>query len=131
MVVYIYLSKGIAIYYAENLDNIVADINDVKPQIFTTVPRVLEKVYDKIVEKGKALTGIKRGLFFWALELGHRYQEPPKNSWLYNAKLAIARKLIFSKWKEALGGKVELIISGGAALQERLSRVFWAAGIKV
>lgn len=131
MVVYIYLSKGIQIYYAENLDNIVADINDVKPQIFTTVPRVLEKVYDKIIEKGKALTGIKKTLFFWAVELGHRYQEPSKNGFLYNLKLAIARKLIFSKWRDALGGNIKLIVSGGAALQERLSRIFWAADIKV
>src|SRR5690606_18999859 len=131
MVVYIYLSKGIQIYYAENLDNIVADINDVKPQIFTTVPRVLEKVYDKIIEKGKALTGLKKTLFFWAVELGHRYQEPPKNGFFYKIKLAIARKLIFSKWRDALGGNINLIVSGGAALQERLGRVFWAADIKV
>ncbi|RZF61286.1 AMP-dependent synthetase/ligase [Sphingobacterium corticibacterium] len=131
MVVYIYLSKGIQIYYAENLDNIVADINDVKPQIFTTVPRVLEKVYDKIIEKGKALTGIKKALFFWAVELGHRYQEPLKNGFFYNLKLAIARKLIFSKWRDALGGNIKLIVSGGAALQERLGRIFWAADIKV
>ncbi|WP_437918273.1 AMP-dependent synthetase/ligase [Sphingobacterium sp. LRF_L2] len=131
MVVYLYLSKGIQIYYAENLDNIVADINEVKPQIFTTVPRVLEKVYDKIVEKGKTLTGLKKTLFFWALDLGHNYQEPLKNGSFFNLKLGIARKLIFSKWKEALGGNIQLIISGGAALQERLGRVFWAAGIKV
>lgn len=131
MVVYIYLSKGIQIYYAENLDNIVADINDVKPQIFTTVPRVLEKVYDKIIEKGKGLTGIKKALFFWAVELGHRYQEPPKNGIFYNLKLAIARKLIFAKWRDALGGNIKLIVSGGAALQERLGRIFWAADIKV
>ncbi|PRD55755.1 AMP-dependent synthetase/ligase [Sphingobacterium gobiense] len=131
MVVYLYLSKGIQIYYAENLDNIVEDINDVKPQIFTTVPRVLEKVYDKIIEKGKALTGIKKALFFWAVNLGHRYQEPAKNSIFYSFQLGIARKLIFSKWKEALGGNIKLIISGGAALQERLGRIFWAAEIKV
>ncbi len=131
MVVYIYLTKRIEIHYAESLDNIVVDINDVKPQIFTSVPRVLEKVYDKIVDKGKALTGIKKALFFWALDLGHQFQEPPKNGFFYNFKLAIARKLIFSKWKEALGGNIEIIISGGAALQERLARVFWAAGIKV
>lgn len=131
MVVYMYLTKGISINYVENLDNIVADINDVKPQIFTTVPRVLEKVYDKVVEKGKALNGIKKSLFFWALELGHNFQEPPKNNTFYNLKLALARKLIFSKWKEALGGNIGLIISGGAALQERLARVFWAADIKV
>lgn len=131
MVVYLYLSRGVQIYYAENLDNIVVDINDVKPDLFTTVPRVLEKVYDKVVEKGKNLTGIKKSLFFWALNLGLRYQEPKKNSAFYNFQLGIARKLIFSKWKEALGGNIKLIISGGAALQERLARVFWAAGIKV
>ncbi|MGJ1447867.1 AMP-dependent synthetase/ligase [Sphingobacterium spiritivorum] len=131
MVVYLYFSRGVQIYYAENLDNIVADINEVKPMAFTTVPRVLEKVYDKIVEKGKALTGIKKALFFWALELGHKYQEPEKNGAFYNFKLGIARKLIFSKWKEALGGDIKLIVSGGAALQERLARVFWAAGIQV
>src|SRR5690606_6492666 len=95
------------------------------------VPRVLEKVYDKVVEKGKNLTGIKKAIFFWALELGLKYQEPLKNSSLYNLKLKLARKLIFSKWKEALGGEIKLIISGGAALQERLARVFWAADIKV
>lgn len=131
MVVYLYFSKGVQIYYAENLDNIVVDINEVKPDLFTTVPRVLEKVYDKVVEKGKNLTGIKKSLFFWALNLGLRYQEPNKNSAFYNFQLGIARKLIFSKWKEALGGNIKLIISGGAALQERLARVFWAAGIKV
>lgn len=131
MVVYLYLCKGIQIHYAENLDDIVGDINDVKPQIFTTVPRVLEKVYDKIIEKGKVLTGIKKTLFFWAVDLGHRFQEPPKNGFFYMFKLGIARKLIFSKWKEALGGNIKLIISGGAALQERLGRVFWAADIKV
>lgn len=131
MVVYLYISNGVHIYYAENLDNIVVDINEVKPQAFTTVPRVLEKVYDKIIEKGKALTGIKKALFFWAVELGHQYQEPLKNSAWYNFKLSIARKLIFSKWQEALGGNIDLIISGGAALQERLARVFWAADIKV
>jgi long-chain acyl-CoA synthetase len=131
MVVYLYLSKGVQIYYAENLDNIVVDINEVKPDLFTTVPRVLEKVYDKVVEKGKNLTGVKKSLFFWALNLGLRYQEPKKNSAFCNFQLGIARKLIFSKWKEALGGNIKLIISGGAALQERLARVFWAAGIKV
>lgn len=131
MVVYMYISKGVNIYYAENLDNIVADINDVKPEVFTTVPRVLEKVYDKIIEKGKALTGIKKSLFFWAVELGHQYQEPKLNGSWYNMKLAIARKLIFSKWQQALGGNIKFIISGGAALQQRLARVFWAADIKV
>ncbi|UIR56622.1 long-chain fatty acid--CoA ligase [Sphingobacterium sp. SRCM116780] len=131
MVVYMYYSKGVEIYFAENLDNIVVDINDVKPDLFTTVPRVLEKVYDKIVAKGKDLKGIKRSLFMWALDLGLRYQEPLKNSAWYNFQLSIARKLIFSKWQEALGGNIKIIVSGGAALQERLARVFWAAEMKV
>lgn len=131
MVVYMYISKGVNVYYAENLDNIVVDINDVKPQVFTTVPRVLEKVYDKIIEKGKALTGIKKSLFFWAVDLGHQFQEPKSNNAWYNFKLSIARKLIFSKWQQALGGEIKFIISGGAALQQRLARIFWAADIKV
>src|SRR5690606_12359380 len=131
MVVYMYISKGVNIYYAENLDNIVVDINEVKPEVFTTVPRVLEKVYDKVIEKGKALAGISKSLFFWAVELGHQYQEPKVNSAWYNFKLGIARKLIFSKWQQALGGNIKFIISGGAALQQRLARVFWAADIKV
>lgn len=131
MVVYIYLSRGVEIHYAESLDTIVADINDVKPDGFTTVPRVLEKVYDRIVAKGKELTGIKKALFFWAVNLGHEFQEPEKNSAWYNFRLGIARKLIFSKWQAALGGNIKVIISGGAALQPRLARIFWAAGIPV
>ena len=131
MVVYMYYSKGMQIYFSETLDNVVADINDVKPDVFTTVPRVLEKVYDKIIEKGKALTGIKRKIFFWAVELGLKFQEPEKNGIFYNLKLSIARKLIFTKWQEALGGNIKIIVSGGAALQERLARIFWAADLKV
>src|SRR5690606_5813184 len=124
-------SRGIEIHYAESLDTIVADINDVKQDGFTTVPRVLEKVYDSIMAKGKQLTGIKKALFFWAVELGHAFQEPGKNSAWYNFRLGIARKLIFSKWQAALGGNIKVIISGGAALQPRLARIFWAAGIPV
>ncbi len=131
MVVYLYFARGVEIHYAESLDTIVADINDVKPDGFTTVPRVLEKVYDRIVSKGKELTGVKRHIFFWALALGLRNKEPQKNSAWFNIRLAIARKLVFSKWQAALGGNIKLIISGGAALQPRLSRVFWAAGIPV
>lgn len=131
MVVYLYFSRGIEVFYAESLDTIVADINDVKPDGFTTVPRVLEKVYDGIIAKGKQLTGIKKALFFWAVNLGHQFQEPGKNSGWYLFKLGIARKLIFSKWAAALGGNIKVIISGGAALQPRLARIFWAAGIPV
>lgn len=131
MVVYMYFSLGISVYYAESMDTIIQDINEVKPNGFTTVPRVLEKVYDKIVSKGKALTGLKRAIFFWALDLGLRYKEPAMNGILYNAQLNLARKLVFKKWREALGGNVVALISGGAALQERLARVFWAAEIPV
>lgn len=131
MVVYMYYSKGMQIYFSETLDNVVVDINDVKPDVFTTVPRVLEKVYDKIIEKGKALTGIKKKLFFWAVNLGLKFQEPEKNSLIYKLKLSVARRLIFTKWQEALGGNIKIIVSGGAALQERLARVFWAADLKV
>lgn len=131
MVVYLYFAKGVEVHYAENLDTIVADINDVKPDGFTTVPRVLEKVYDKIVAKGKALSGVKKHIFFWALDLGLSNREPRVNSGWFNFKLGIARKLVFSKWQEALGGNIKLIVSGGAALQPRLARVFWAAGIPV
>lgn len=131
MVVYLYFSIGVEIHYAESLETIVADINDVKPDGFTTVPRLLEKVYDRIVAKGKELTGVKKSLFFWAVNLGLRFQEPEKNDWWYNTRLGIARQLIFSKWQDALGGNIKVIISGGAALQPRLARVFWAADIPV
>ncbi len=131
MVVYLYFAKGVEIHYAESIDTIVADINDVKPDGFTTVPRLLEKVYDKIVSKGKELTGLKKNIFFWALNLGLNNKEPGKNSGWFNFKLGIARKLVFSKWQAALGGNIKLIVSGGAALQPRLARVFWAAGIPV
>lgn len=131
MVVYLYFAKGVEVHYAESLDTIVADINDVKPHGFTTVPRVLEKVYDKIVSKGKELKGLKKQIFFWALNLGLSNKEPGKNSGWVDFQLSIARKLVFKKWQEALGGHIKLIISGGAALQPRLARVFWAAGIPV
>lgn len=131
MVVYMYFYSGISVYYARSMDTIVDDIRDVKPHGFSTVPRLLEKVYDRIVDKGKSLTGIKKKLFFWALNLGLRYERDGKNGVLYELKLGIASKLIFSKWREALGGNIVTIVSGGAALQERLARVFWAAGIPV
>jgi len=131
MLLYLYQLKGVEIYFAESMETIVSDMQDVKPHVFTAVPRLLEKVYDKIVAKGQDLTGIKRSLFFWALELGHNYEAYGKNGAWYEFKLKIARKLIFVKWQEALGGNVMLIASGSAALQPRLARVFHAAGIKV
>lgn len=131
MMNYHFQYKGIAIYYAESLGTITADIKDVKPHIFNTVPRLLEKVYDGIIGKGKNLPYLKKQVFFWAVNLGLKYRLNGKYRFWYNFKLTIARKLIFSKWKEALGGEDLIIVSGGAALQERLARIFWAAGIDV
>lgn len=131
MLTYLYMLTGVSIYYAESMDTIGDNLREVGPNVFTAVPRLLEKVYDKIVAKGNDLTGIKKKLFFWALELGHEYEvDPPKGGW-YNFKLGIARKLIFSKWQEALGGNVEVVASGSAALQIRLARVFNAAGVPI
>lgn len=131
MLTYLYTSIGISIYYAESLDTIAANLKEVKPQMFVTVPRLLEKVYEKIVSTGSQLTGIKKSLFFWALNLGLRYEQHGANGWWYEFQLKIANKLIFSKWREALGGNVVAIASGGSALQPRLARVFHAARIKV
>jgi long-chain acyl-CoA synthetase len=122
--------KGLSIFYAESMATILPDLLYVKPQIFSTVPRLLEKVYDKIIGKGKDLPYIKKQIFFWAVNLGMRY-DPHKNSAWYNFRLKIARKIIFSKWQAALGGNVEIIVSGGAALQARLATIFWAADMKV
>jgi long-chain acyl-CoA synthetase len=131
MVCYLYHQKGIVIYYAESMETIADNLKEVQPKAFSTVPRLLEKVYDKIVAKGHTLTGIKKKLFFWALDLGHKFELRGKNGGWYNFKLKIADKLIFSKWREALGGEVEIIVSGASALQPRLARVFTAAGIIV
>ncbi|SEA87538.1 AMP-dependent synthetase/ligase [Pedobacter hartonius] len=129
MIIYMYIYRDVSVYYAESMETIVADIQFVKPHIFCTVPRLLEKVYDRIIEKGKALTGIKKRIFFWALELGEQFEL--QKDWLYHFKLGIARKLVFSKWKAALGGEIVVIVSGGAALNPRLNRIFWAAGMCV
>ncbi|MES2836475.1 MAG: long-chain fatty acid--CoA ligase [Bacteroidota bacterium] len=131
MLCYVYMSQGVSIYYAENLETIGDNLKEVKPQMFVTVPRLLEKVYDKIVAKGTELTGIKKKLFFWALDLGLRYELNGANGWWYEFQLKIANILIFSKWREALGGNVVAVASGGAALQPRLARVFNAAKITV
>jgi long-chain acyl-CoA synthetase len=129
--VYMYLYYGVSVYYAESMETIADNIKEVKPAMFATVPRLLEKVYDKILAKGNELTGIKRTLFFGALEFGLQYDPMAKLGLWDSIKLAFYRKVIFSKWREALGGSVRLIASGSAALQPRLSRVFWAAGIPV
>ena len=131
MVNYIFQYTGMTIYYAESMATIGDNIRELKINAFCGVPRVLETVYNKIISKGKDLSGIKKQIFFWAVNLGLHYEFNGKNGVLYEAQLKIARKLIFSKWLEALGGEMKLIVSGGAALQPRLARVFWAAGIPV
>ena len=131
MLMYLYQYRGVSIYFAQSLETISDDLKEIKPEVMTAVPRLLEKVYEKIIAKGADLTGIKKKLFFWAVDLGLEYEPYGANGWWYEQKLAIARKLIFSKWQEALGGNLKVIASGSAALQTRLARVFNAAEIAV
>ena len=131
MLLYLYQYNGVSIYFAESIDKISDNLKEVKPEVMTAVPRLLEKVYDKIIAKGTDLTGIKKALFFWAVDLGLKYEPYEANGAWYEFQLKIAKKLIFSKWQEALGGNLEVIASGSAALQSRLARVFNAAGIRV
>jgi len=131
MVNYVLQYKGVSVYYAENMATIVDNIQEIKPHIMTTVPRLLEKVYDKIMAKGRKLKGLQKQIFFWAVNLGLRYQYDRPNRFLYNIQLSIANKLVFSKWREAFGGNMRSIVSGGAALQPRLAQVYNAAGIPV
>jgi long-chain acyl-CoA synthetase len=123
--------SGASIYYAENMGSIAVNMQEIKPDGFDAVPRVLEKFYDVIISKGRKLTGIKKTLFFWAVRLGLKYKPFGENGWFYEKKLKLADKLIFSKWRTALGGNVRIVGCGGASLQPRLERVFWAAGIKI
>lgn len=128
---YIYLYSGISIYYAESLETIGDNLREVKPDGFTTVPRLLEKVYERIMTKGAELTGIKRKLFFWAVALAEQYDNRKSNGPWYNLQLSLANKLIFNKWREALGGRVSFIVTGGAACQVKLLRIFNAAKVPV
>ena len=128
---YYYLANGSAVHFVDSTDKIAEYLQDVKPNFFTTVPRVLEKVYDKIMAKGRELPGAKKAIFGWALNLANRYHPLGNNNLFYDIRLAIARKLVFSKWQEALGGEVIGIMSGAASLQPRLGRIFNAAGIPV
>lgn len=129
MVTYLYFYQKTEIYYAESLETIGDNLKEIKPHIFTTVPRLLEKVYEKIMKKGTELTGIKKSLFNWAVKLAEQYEINTNLGFVYNTKLAIANKLIFSKWREALGGNVLCIVTGAAACQLRLLKVFTAAKI--
>ena len=131
IILYLYQYCGVSTYFAESLELLTVNIKEVKPNIMTAVPRLYEKVYDGIIAKGEGLKGIKKALFFWAVSLGLKFEPYGQNGFLYELKLKIARKLIFSKWKEALGGNMDLFVSGSAPLQSRLARVFAAAGMPI
>ncbi|HEX2627568.1 MAG TPA: AMP-binding protein, partial [Chitinophagaceae bacterium] len=131
MVSYLYLFRGTSIYYAESLDTIGDNLKEVKPHLFTTVPRLLEKVYDRIMAKGNELTGIKKKLFFWAHGLAEKFEINKNQGWWYSMQLMMANKIIFSKWREGLGNNIKCIVTGGAACQVRLIRIFTAAKISV
>ncbi|WP_421824753.1 AMP-dependent synthetase/ligase [Flagellimonas oceanensis] len=131
MILYLYQYCGVEIHFAEGLDKISDNVKEVKPNVMTVVPRLLEKVYDAIIAKGALLSGIKKKLFFWAVEVGLKFEPYGANGWWYEKKLGLARKLIFSKWKEGLGGNLAVMVSGSAALQPRLARVFAAADMPV
>ncbi len=129
--IYIYIYNGIGIYFAESLETIAENLKEVKPHTFNTVPRLLEKVYDKILKKGSELSTIKKGIFNRAITLALNFNPHKKQGALYDRQLSVANKLVFSKWREALGGNIKQIQCGASALQPRLARVFWAAGIHV
>ncbi|MCB0426344.1 MAG: AMP-binding protein, partial [Mangrovimonas sp.] len=131
VLIYIYQYAGASLYYAENLDKISDNLKEIKPHFMSVVPRLLEKVFDKIHAKGVELSPIQQRIFYWAIELGAHWEPYHKNGWWYDFRLSIARKLIFSKWQEALGGNLHTMVSGSAALQPRLARIFGAAGMQV
>jgi long-chain acyl-CoA synthetase len=131
MLHYLYIYSGITIYFAESIEKIADNVKEVKPDFMSVVPRLLEKIYDSIIAKGTALTGIKKSLFFWAVNIGLAYEPYGRNGWFYEKKLALAKKLIFSKWRDALGGELNNMVSGSAALQPRLTKIFTAAGMTI
>lgn len=131
MISYLYMYSGMSIYYAEGLETIGDNLKEIKPDGFATVPRLLEKVFEKIMAKGNELTGVKRKLFYWSVGLAEKYDNRVSGGIFYNAQLAIANKLVFSKWREALGNRIDFIVTGGAACQEKLLRIFNAARIPI
>jgi long-chain acyl-CoA synthetase len=131
MILYLYQYSGMEIYFAESIEKISDNLKEVKPNVMTAVPRLYEKMYDAIYAKGKELSGIKKMLFYWAINVGLKYEPYGANGWWYEKKLSIARKLIFSKWQIGFGGDLKLMVSGSAALQTRLTRVFAAAGLPI
>ena len=131
MILYLYQYCGVSVYFAESIEKLTENAQEVKPQVMTAVPRLYEKIYDKIILKGEDLDGVKKKLFFWAVNLGLKYKPYGANGWWYEKQLGLARKLIFSKWQAALGGELKLMVSGSAALQPRLTRIFAAADMPI
>ena len=131
MILYLYQYCGVSVYFAESIEKLTENAQEVKPDVMTAVPRLYEKIYDKIILKGEDLDGVKKKLFFWAVNLGLKYEPYGANGWWYEKQLGLARKLIFSKWQAALGGELKLMVSGSAALQPRLTRIFAAAGMPI
>jgi len=131
MLHYLYIYSGVTIYFAESIEKIADNVKEVQPDFMSVVPRLLEKIYDSIIAKGAQLNGIKKFLFFWAVDIGLAYEPYGRNGWFYEKKLALANKLIFSKWREALGGQIKNMVSGSAALQPRLTKIFTAAGMQI
>ncbi len=131
MLNYLYQNAGVSIYYAESIGTIADNIKEIKPNVLGTVPRLLEKIYDKIYTTGKKLPWLKRSIFMWSLKVGYKYELDDKNGFIYKIKHKIADKLVFTKWREGMGGEIRLIVSGGAALQPRLAHIFTAAGIPI
>ncbi|WP_299053655.1 long-chain fatty acid--CoA ligase [uncultured Polaribacter sp.] len=131
MILYLYQYCGVSVYFAESIEKLSENAQEIKPNVMTAVPRLYEKIYDKIILKGETLKGIKKALFFWAVNLGLKYEPNGANGWWYEKQLGLARKLIFSKWQAALGGELKLMVSGSAALQPRLTKVFAAAGMPI
>ena len=131
MILYLYQYCGVSIYFAESIEKLSENAQEIKPNIMTAVPRLYEKIYDKIILKGETLQGIKKLLFFWAVNLGLKYKPNGENGWWYEKQLGLARKLIFTKWQAALGGELKVMVSGSAALQTRLTRIFAAANMPI
>ena len=131
MILYLYQYSGVHINFAESLEKLTENAQEIKPHMMTAVPRLYEKIFDKIIAKGADLTGIKKRLFFWAVDLGLKYEPYGQNGWWYEKQLALAKKLIFSKWQAALGGELKIMASGASALQPRLTRIFTAAGMPI
>ncbi|MEI6888097.1 MAG: AMP-dependent synthetase/ligase [Bacteroidales bacterium] len=131
MLNYLYQYDGISIYYAENIGTITDNMKDVHPQILSTVPRLMEKIYDKLVATGHKLKGPKSWIFWWAFHLALRYELNGANGWFYEFKRRLYDRLVYCKWRDAMGGKIEIIVSGGAAMQPRLGRMFTCAGIHI